>query len=58
MIDNSIGWCSIRHCKPTWIHRIVAKRWAKTGPINKQLKEYLKDFYNSEWGCGRKIWWK
>lgn len=59
LIDGTIGSCSIRYCAPQWIHKIIADRWVKTGPLNKQLKQYLKDFYNHpEWGNGRKIWWK
>jgi len=58
LIDNSIGFCSIRYCAPEWVHEGVAQRWAKTGPLSKNLKEHLKSFYNGEWGNGRKIWWK
>lgn len=58
LIDGSIGSCSIRHCAPEWVHKGVAERWAKYGPISQSLKEYLKAFYAGEWGAGRKIWWK
>lgn len=58
LIDGSIGHCSERHCGPTWMHKQIAKRWAKTGPISKALKEHLIDFYESDWGCGRKVWWE
>lgn len=58
LIDDSIGSCSIRYCAPQWISKGIAKRWAKTGPLSKILKEQLKAFYAGEWGNGRKIWWK
>lgn len=57
LVDGSIGNCSIRHCSPEKVHRKVAERWAKTGPLNPTKKLYLKSFYASEWGVGRKIWW-
>ena len=58
LIDGSIGSCSIRYCAPEYISKQTAKNWAKFGPPSKALKEYLKQFYSSEWGNGRKIWWQ
>jgi hypothetical protein len=58
LIDGSIGHCSIRHCSPDKVHRKIAERWAKTGPLTSTEKLYLKSFYASEWGAGRTIWWK
>lgn len=58
LIDGSIGSCSINHCAPEWVHKGVAERWAKYGPLAKELKDHLKSFYSAEWGNGRKIWWK
>lgn len=58
LIDGTIGCCSIRYCAPQWISKGIAKRWAKTGPLSKDLKQHLKAFYAGEWGNGRKIWWK
>lgn len=58
LIDNSIGFCSIRYCAPYWVSKGIAKRWAKTGPLSKDLKAHLQEFYAGEWGNGRKIWWK
>ena len=57
LIDGRIGSCSINHCAPEWVHKTIAKRWSKTGPLSKELKNYLKLFYSGEWGCDRKIWW-
>ena len=58
LIDSSIGSCRIRHCDPQWMDKVMAERWAKFGPPCKEMKEYLKQFYSSEWGNGRKIWWR
>lgn len=58
LIDGSIGNCSIRYCFPEWMNKIMAERWAKSGPWAKNMKNYIKCFYNSQWGGGRKIWWK
>jgi hypothetical protein len=58
LIDGSLGDCSIRYCAPQRIHKGVAERWAKLGPLSKSLKEHLKQFYAGDWGNSRKIWWK
>lgn len=58
LIDGSTGFCSIRYCAPEKIDRVIARRWAKTGPLSIDIKTYLKVFYTGEWGAGRKIWWK
>jgi len=42
LVDGSIGDCSIHYCAPEYIHKSVAGRWAKNGPLSKDLKEYLK----------------
>jgi hypothetical protein len=57
LLDRTRGFCSHKHCTPTWISRITANQWMKTGPISKEIKQRLKDFYASEWGNGRQIWW-
>lgn len=57
LIDGSIGSCSIGYCAPEWVHKVIAQRWAKTGPLSESLKNHLKAFYAGEWGNGRKIWW-
>lgn len=57
LIDGSIGSCSIRYCAPFYVHKGIAQRWAKTGPLTQQEKDSLKEFYAGEWGAGRKIWW-
>ncbi len=57
LLDRTRGHCSQKYCVPLWISRITANRWTKTGPISKVIKQSLKDFYASEWGNGRKIWW-
>lgn len=57
LIDGSISNCSIRYCAPEWVHKVIAQRWAKTGPLSESLKNHLKAFYAGEWGNGRKIWW-
>lgn len=58
LIDGTVGSCSIRYCCPKRVSRGIAKRWAKSGPLNDDLKKHLKEFYSGEWGNGRKIWWK
>lgn len=58
LIDGVIGDCSILHCAPEKVHRTIAVRWAKTGPLNPKDKVDLEDFYAGEWGEGRQIWWK
>lgn len=59
LIDGSIGGCSVRYCSPKWVHPIIAKRWATTGPLNKKLKQFIKNFYNSSvWQDKRDVWWK
>lgn len=58
LVDGSIGDCSRRHCGPEWVHPIIAKRWAKTGPLSKYLKEVLVNFYNGWELDTRVIWWE
>ena len=57
LVDGSLGDCSIYYCAPEYIHKSVAERWAKNGPLSCALKEYLKQWYLREWGNGRGIWW-
>lgn len=58
LIDGSIGSCSIYYCAPDYISKVMAERWAKFGPHSKALKGYLKEWYLSDWGNGRGIWWQ
>lgn len=58
LLSGAPGGCSIRYCGPIKVDRVIAERWAKTGPLAKEEKERLKAFYAGEWGAGRKIWWK
>ena len=58
LIDGSIGSCSIRYCNPRKLTSDAAIRIAMYGPYSKRKKQYLKEFYKSEWGNGRKIWWE
>lgn len=57
LIDGNISSCSIKYCAPEWVHKGIAQRWAKTGPLSESLKNHIKAFYAGEWGNGRKIWW-
>lgn len=57
LIDGTIGHCSLRYCDPQKVDKVIAERWAKTGPLNRAIKEDLKKFYAGQWGNGRKIWW-
>lgn len=57
LIDGSIGFCSLYHCGLEKVDKVIAERWAKTGPLSKDLKEHIKQFYAGQWGNGRKIWW-
>lgn len=58
LIDGSIGYCSIRYCAPEYLSKEMAERWAKFGPHSKALKGYLKEWYLSDWGNNKGIWWK
>lgn len=58
LINGTVGYCSIRYCKPKKIAKETAMRIATNGPISEKKKEYLKKFYAGEWGAGREIWWK
>ena len=44
LIDGGIGLCSSRYCDPWWVHKGIAERWAKTGPLSDILKKHLKEF--------------
>lgn len=58
LVDGSHGICSLRYCSPIKVDKVIAQRWAKTGPLSIAGREALKNFYASEWGNGRAIWWK
>lgn len=58
LVDGSIGGCSRRNCGPSWVHPVIAKRWAKTGPLSKNLKESLIRFYNNWEEDDRVAWWE
>lgn len=57
LIDGGIGNCSLYACTPHKITQEAAMRIAIYGPYGKK-KERLKEFYKSQWGAGRKIWWE
>ena len=58
LIDGTEGTCSVQHCGPNKITKEDAERTVQEGPLDSAIKQYLKDFYASEWGAGRTIWWK
>lgn len=58
LIDGTIGNCSIHYCGVEWMHKTIAERWAKVGPLNAEMRKRLEDFYDGEWGDCRNIWWK
>jgi hypothetical protein len=61
LVDGTEGICSLAYCTPMKVDKIIAQRWAKTGPLNPEDKLRLKLFYSSdhsEWADDRKIWWE
>lgn len=58
LIDGTEGSCSVHYCVPEKITKEQAEEIAINGPLDPKIKKYLKDFYASEWGNGRTIWWK
>jgi hypothetical protein len=58
LLDGGIGVCSARYCAPRKITKNTAILSREFGPRSKTVRENLKSFYASEWGNGRKIWWK
>ncbi len=58
LVDDSIGHCDVHHCGPDKVTKEEAEAIAKTGPLDPEHKQRLKEFYASEWGNGRTIWWK
>lgn len=58
LVDKNIGYCSINHCNPVFVNKIIANRWSKTGPLSRREKQQLENFYEGEFGNGRKAWWK
>lgn len=58
LIDGSLGNCNVHYCAPVKVTKEQAEEIVRTGPLDPKTKQWLKEFYASEWGTGRTIWWK
>lgn len=56
LVTGQVTYCSLRYCGPTKISKRLAERYARKG-LPQPFRNKLEEFYRSQWGAGRKVWW-